>query len=50
MPGSLVLWDVDHTLAGSGGIGVHAYQLAFREHPGHAAVVAAIVGRQPQSS
>ena len=31
MPGSLVLWDVDHTLVDSGGIGVHAYQLAFRD-------------------
>ena len=31
MPGSLVLWDIDHTLIDSGGIGVHAYQLVFRD-------------------
>jgi phosphoglycolate phosphatase len=31
MPGPLVLWDIDHTLLDSGGIGLHAYRLVFRD-------------------
>jgi phosphoglycolate phosphatase len=29
--GLLVLWDVDHTLADTGGVGQHLYQVAFAE-------------------
>ena len=30
----LVLWDIDHTLIDSGGVGLHAYQLVFRDRFG----------------
>lgn len=26
-----MLWDIDHTLIGSGGAGVHVYHLVFRD-------------------
>jgi phosphoglycolate phosphatase len=44
--GLLVLWDVDHTLVDSRGLGVHLYELVFRELFGTALpAIAPVAGR-----